>query len=111
MIEEFKSIDDPAELTAWKKAYNENVVVPMMDEARSVESAAQGMSAIDLHRSNQWGKNKMAGELDKLRVKNKQKQLEAWDYRQERFESGKGLAPEGPRPEDPDVETLIGDFG
>ena len=51
----------------------------------------------------------MCGELDALRLKEIQFQLDDYDYKMDRAESGKGLFPKGERPPDPEIEELIGD--
>ena len=108
-IEEMRSIDNIAELTEWKKQYNQNTVLPMMEEAKSVEDFAKDMSPMDLHRSNQWGKNKMSAELEGLRFNKKKQNLEDWEHKMDRVSQGKGAVPQGERPPDPELEELLPD--
>jgi len=106
-IDEFKSMDNIAELTEWKKQYNQNVVAPMMEEATSVEDFAKDMSPMDLHRSNQWGKNEMADELEGLRFNKKKQNLEDWESKIARAHQGKGVLPQGAQPPNPELEELL----
>jgi len=109
LIDEIKSIDNIAELTEWKKNYNQYTVLPMMEEARSVEDFAKEMSPMDLHRSNQWGKNQMSAELEDLRFNKKKQNLEDWESKMDRAFQGKSAFPQGERPANPELEELLPD--
>ena len=109
MIDEFKSIDNIAELTEWRKAYIENTVLPMKEEALLTESFAKEMSPEDLARSTQWAQEGMGEQLESLRLNKKRRNLAEYEYKMERWEDGKGPYPGDEVPPDPEFEQLIGD--
>ena len=109
LFEEIRSIKNPADLTQFRKEFLENSSAPMSKEAELIESADGKKSPMFLHDTQKWGKRNMGGELDAMRLKEKQFQLDDYDYKMDRAESGKGLFPKGERPPDPEIEELIGD--
>ena len=110
-IDEFKSINNIAELTEWRKSYIESTVLPMKEEALLTESFAKEMSPMDLHRSTQWAQEGMGEELESLRLNKKQRNFEEYQYKMERWRDGKGPYPGDQVPPDPEFEDRIGDYG
>lgn len=111
LIEEFKSIDNIAELTEWRKSYIESTVLPMKEEALLTESFAKEMSPEDLARSTQWAQEGMGEQLESLRLNKKRRNFEEYQYKMERWRDGKGPYPGDQVPPDPEFEERIGDYG
>ena len=63
-----------------------------------------------LHETQKWAQNELGGDLDAMRLGEKQFQFEDFDKKMDRAQSGKGLFPKGERPPDPEFEELIGDY-
>ena len=110
LFEEIRAIKNPADLTQFRKEFLQNSSVPMTAEAELIEASAKNQTPMFLHESSKWAKKGLGGDLDKIRLTQKQVNLEDYDYKMERAESGKGLFPQGERPPDPEFEELIGDF-
>ncbi len=98
LFEEIRSIKNPADLTQFRKEFLENSSVPMTKEANVIETAAQKQSAEFLHETQQWGQKDLGGDLDAIRLKEKQLQY------------NEALKGDGPIPENPEYEELPGDF-
>jgi len=107
MMAEIQAIKNPADLTQWRKEFLENVSKPMTEDSRLVESFAEEMSPVDLHKSVKWQKNQMREQFEGLHFNKMKRNLEDYDYKMDRASQGKGVAPKGERPPDPELEELL----
>ena len=99
LVEEIQTIKNPADLTQFRKDFLENVSKPMTDEAELLERAiARNPNPKFIHETAKWKKKGLGPELEKMRFEQKQ------------FEYNEALKGDGPIPENPEYEQLIGDF-
>lgn len=110
LINEIRSIKNPADLTEFRKNFLQDSSAPMTKEAELIEAAAKKQSPMFLHETQKWAQNELGGDLDAMRLGEKQFQFEDFDKKMDRAQSGKGLFPKGERPPDPEFEELIGDY-
>ena len=107
LFEEIRAINNPADLTQFRKEFLEGSSVPMTKEADIIEAAAQKQSPMFLHDTQKWGQRGMGPDLDEMRLKEIEFQREDYDYKMDRARSGKGPWPEGEPPADPEFEELL----
>ena len=110
LINEIRSIKNPADLTEFRKNFLQNSSVPMTQEAELIEAAARKQSPMFLHDTQKWAQKELGGDLDAMRLGEKQFQFEDFDKKIDRAIEGKGLPPKGERPPNPEFEERIGDY-